>query len=303
MTTPASTPTTPSSASKRKRRQQDSPEEDSNGFHLLSDWQEPPREDNLTLYDINRKPRPVQHGRIELALHALRSEFRCVICLGYIRNTRIVMECLHRFCEDCIEKSLRLGRRECPMCRIPIPTRRSVAPDPNFDALLNSMVGQAIIQRDEEEDDKALKRLKKMALQIPKSRLRQDSLVEGAEHATEGPSLPFFLVDVLLKRHPDEYDLEDLQLPFLRLSGAATIETMNTFLQRKLGHQGNFAFMCAHAFGNSAVPVRYTMLGTIAERFYGSGCSNIVLLYSRAQNDDGDENDEEEPEAEQRAGE
>lgn len=28
---------------------------------------------------------------------------------GIIRNTRMIVECLHRFCKECIEKSLRLG--------------------------------------------------------------------------------------------------------------------------------------------------------------------------------------------------
>lgn len=33
------------------------------------------------------------------------------LCLlvGIIRKTRTVMECLHRFCRECIDKSMRLG--------------------------------------------------------------------------------------------------------------------------------------------------------------------------------------------------
>ena len=30
-------------------------------------------------------------------------------CPGIIRKTRTVMECLHRFCRECIDKSMRLG--------------------------------------------------------------------------------------------------------------------------------------------------------------------------------------------------
>jgi len=84
-------------------------------FHPASKWQEPPRDDQLTLYDLHREPRRVIGGRIQVPLKALDHEFRCVICLGYVRRTRMVMECLHRFCEDCIEKSLRLGKNECPI--------------------------------------------------------------------------------------------------------------------------------------------------------------------------------------------
>lgn len=32
-----------------------------------------------------------------------------IILVGIIRKTRTVMECLHRFCRECIDKSMRLG--------------------------------------------------------------------------------------------------------------------------------------------------------------------------------------------------
>jgi hypothetical protein len=47
-----------------------------------------------------------------------------------------VMECLHRFCDDCISKSLRLGKKECPTCRVKCSSRRSLRPDVNLDALI-----------------------------------------------------------------------------------------------------------------------------------------------------------------------
>ncbi|XP_061363507.1 putative E3 ubiquitin-protein ligase RING1b [Gastrolobium bilobum] len=46
------------------------------------------------------------------------------------------MECMHRFCRDCIEKSMRLGNNECPACRTHCSSRRSLRDDPNFDALI-----------------------------------------------------------------------------------------------------------------------------------------------------------------------
>ncbi|TKY66142.1 putative E3 ubiquitin-protein ligase RING1a [Spatholobus suberectus] len=54
-----------------------------------------------------------------------------------IRKTRAVMECMHRFCRDCIEKSFRLGNNECPACRTHCSSRRSLREDPNFDALIS----------------------------------------------------------------------------------------------------------------------------------------------------------------------
>ncbi|GJY35970.1 putative E3 ubiquitin-protein ligase RING1a isoform X2, partial [Tanacetum coccineum] len=53
-----------------------------------------------------------------------------------IRKTRKVMECLHRFCRECIDKSMRLGNNECPACRTHCASRRSLRDDPNFDALI-----------------------------------------------------------------------------------------------------------------------------------------------------------------------
>ncbi|KAH9313910.1 hypothetical protein KI387_022537, partial [Taxus chinensis] len=69
-------------------------------------------------------------------LSAIREEMQCPICLGIIRKTRTVMECLHRFCRDCIDKSMRLGNNECPACRTHCASRRSLRDDPNYDALI-----------------------------------------------------------------------------------------------------------------------------------------------------------------------
>ncbi|KAI5386657.1 hypothetical protein KIW84_072980 [Lathyrus oleraceus] len=69
-------------------------------------------------------------------LSSLRKEIECPICLGIIRNTSTVMECMHRFCRDCIHKSIRLGNNECPVCRAHCPSRRSLRDDPTYDALI-----------------------------------------------------------------------------------------------------------------------------------------------------------------------
>jgi len=119
-------------------------------YHPHSKWQEPYNGGpniavdsllELTMYERNRKPRPIVSGVIQRPLDALHPEFRCVICLGFIQNTKVVMECLHRFCADCIETSLRKGRHECPICRVFVPSRRSLAPDPTFDRLIRSILG------------------------------------------------------------------------------------------------------------------------------------------------------------------
>ncbi|GLJ40082.1 hypothetical protein SUGI_0820710, partial [Cryptomeria japonica] len=69
-------------------------------------------------------------------LSDIRKEVQCPICLGIIRKTRTVMECLHRFCRECIDKSMRLGNNECPACRTHCASRRSLRDDPKYDALI-----------------------------------------------------------------------------------------------------------------------------------------------------------------------
>ncbi|KAL0916877.1 hypothetical protein M5K25_014426 [Dendrobium thyrsiflorum] len=59
--------------------------------------------------------------------------------LEIIRKTRAFMECLHRFCKECIDKAMRLGKKECPVCRSRCATRRSLRDDPNFDALIAAL--------------------------------------------------------------------------------------------------------------------------------------------------------------------
>ena len=48
-------------------------------------------------------------------------------------------QCLHRFCSECIQKCLRVGRKECPSCRIHVPSRRSLRYDTNFDAVIGKI--------------------------------------------------------------------------------------------------------------------------------------------------------------------
>lgn len=40
-----------------------------------------------------------------------------------------VMECLHRFCFDCVSKYLRIGRKDCPRCGTRLPSTRFMRPD------------------------------------------------------------------------------------------------------------------------------------------------------------------------------
>ena len=69
---------------------------------------------------------------------ALNVELRCPICLRLMRDP-VATECLHRFCKDCIEKCQRQAQKQCPSCRKPIATRRSLRPDPSMKRLIGKL--------------------------------------------------------------------------------------------------------------------------------------------------------------------
>ncbi|XP_050371291.1 putative E3 ubiquitin-protein ligase RING1a isoform X1 [Argentina anserina] len=87
---------------------------------------------------------------VAVRLSEIRKEVQCPICLGIIRKTRTVMECLHRFCRECIDKSMRLGNNECPACRTHCASRRSLRDDPKYDALIAAIYPD--IDKYEEEE-------------------------------------------------------------------------------------------------------------------------------------------------------
>ena len=107
--------------------------------------------------EVRQKP----HEMIMSSKHMTRVEINgpetierylsCPICLGLMRGATAT-ECLHRFCSECIESAIRLGRKECPTCRAPIATRRALRRDDNFDNLVRSLYPDVDIEEDEFEE-------------------------------------------------------------------------------------------------------------------------------------------------------
>lgn len=153
-------------------------------YNPISRYQEYVEVPGLTLFDIHRQPRCEIYNpdiRCRIQLKILGSEFHCPICLGYIRKTCIVKECLHRFCHECIEKCLRVGKKkQCPQCRIHIPSRRSFRQDTNFDQLIQSIYGD-IEQLEKFEEDEIAKLNKKNNVLNSDSRKRGGMLYYQAQ--------------------------------------------------------------------------------------------------------------------------
>jgi E3 ubiquitin-protein ligase RNF1/2 len=95
----------------------------------------------LNLYELHRTPQEVITDSTEIAVspRSLHSELMCPICLDMLKNTMTTKECLHRFCQECIVTALRSGNKECPTCRKKLVSKRSLRPDPNFDALISKI--------------------------------------------------------------------------------------------------------------------------------------------------------------------
>ncbi|GFH47119.1 predicted protein [Chaetoceros tenuissimus] len=66
----------------------------------------------------------------------VNNETSCPICLEKLNDPHIVPECCHRFCKGCIEEALEY-RRECPICRGRVTSRRALRRDEVFSKLVH----------------------------------------------------------------------------------------------------------------------------------------------------------------------
>jgi E3 ubiquitin-protein ligase RNF1/2 len=126
--------------------------DDEDGFNPISVWEENTVHEGFTLWQLEQPVRKAvgDDQMIEVSHKQFKDEFQCPICMSILRDTRVVMSCLHRFCHSCIESCLRLNNNECPQCRAHIPSRRSLRADKEFDQLIELILGN-VDQADEEE--------------------------------------------------------------------------------------------------------------------------------------------------------
>uniref|UniRef100_A0A7S2H2F0 RING-type E3 ubiquitin transferase n=1 Tax=Octactis speculum TaxID=3111310 RepID=A0A7S2H2F0_9STRA len=280
-----------------------------------STWLEPVEVDGLTLYDINREPRRQLYAKDAVVTRHARSinmELTCPICLGILHSTMIVMECLHRFCSECIQKCLRVGRKECPSCRIHVPSRRSLRYDANFDSLIARIYPN--LEEYEEHEEKMISdlnknrnlnnaftqscrqglrnqlqhRRKKSKPSQSKQRRKGDRLQEDADHS--GPNKRArnsediesdvkSLVNFVLRRHPQEIFVGDLDREYLRTTSDLKVMHMKKFLAQKLnqGTQSNFDIIVVSS-EKAVIMDEQLTLKDVCQHFW-DGRSDLILHY------------------------
>nr|KAF6507660.1 ring finger protein 1 [Rousettus aegyptiacus] len=137
----------------------------------------------LSLYELHRTPQEAIMDGTEIAVspRSLHSELMCPICLDMLKNTMTTKECLHRFCSDCIVTALRSGNKECPTCRKKLVSKRSLRPDPNFDALISKIYPSR--EEYEAHQDRVLIRLSRLHNQQALSSSIEEGLRMQAMHS------------------------------------------------------------------------------------------------------------------------
>uniref|UniRef100_A0A8C6CBT6 E3 ubiquitin-protein ligase RING1 n=1 Tax=Monodon monoceros TaxID=40151 RepID=A0A8C6CBT6_MONMO len=137
----------------------------------------------LSLYELHRTPQMCQRGRIAVSPRSLHSEVMCPICLDMLKNTMTTKECLHQFCSDCTVMALRSGNKECPTCGKKLVSKRSLRPDPNFDALISKIYPSR--EEYEAHQDRVLIRLSHLHNQQVLSSSTEEGLRMQAMHRAQ----------------------------------------------------------------------------------------------------------------------
>mmetsp|Transcript_14987 Transcript_14987/g.20337 ORF Transcript_14987/g.20337 Transcript_14987/m.20337 type:complete len:137 (-) Transcript_14987:1034-1444(-) len=52
--------------------------------------------------------------------------FNCSICMEPVNDPTVIKHCLHFFCKQCVEKSIRHYKKECPLCKLTMKTHREL---------------------------------------------------------------------------------------------------------------------------------------------------------------------------------
>ena len=133
--------------------------------------------------------RPIYEGNEIscLQIEVLNTELRCPICLNILRDP-VATECMHRFCAGCIEKCLRVGKKECPTCRKPVATRRNLRNDTNFQDLITKLYPD--LEDFEEEEDRLISHVSSRARMVAITAEQQQDMIKHQRNHPPSPHYP-----------------------------------------------------------------------------------------------------------------
>jgi hypothetical protein len=106
-----------------------------------------PRMKGLNLYVRVSKPRfkldqkdNERKGITRDAFDAFLELVKCPICLEVMQDPMNVKTCLHKFCGKCIERYIRVEKKECPTCRTSIGSRRLLRKDNKLKQIIDRLI-------------------------------------------------------------------------------------------------------------------------------------------------------------------
>jgi E3 ubiquitin-protein ligase RNF1/2 len=212
------------------------------------------------------------------------------------------MECLHRFCSECIQKCLRVGKNECPSCRIHVPSRRSLRPDPNFDALISKIYPDlGAFERYEERMIAAFNKQRAETRQDAVGDRRAVAAGAGTKRraaparppapqpkraAREAPPPPRApkaqpnVVNFVLRVHPHETGVPGLAREYLSTSDQLKVQHLKKFLGMKLKYAPVDDFELLIALENQCVVLNDQLsLAQIVSHFATDVDIEVILHY------------------------
>ncbi|KAH8045391.1 hypothetical protein JL720_16711 [Aureococcus anophagefferens] len=204
-----------------------------------------------------------------------------------LHKTKIVMECLHRFCSECIQKCLRVGKNECPSCRIHVPSRRSLRPDPNFDALISKIYPDlGAFERYEERMIAAFNKQRAETRQDARCAAPAPPALQPKRAAREAPPPPRApkaqpnVVNFVLRVHPHETGVPGLAREYLSTSDQLKVQHLKKFLGMKLKYAPVDDFELLIALENQCVVLNDQLsLAQIVSHFATDVDIEVILHY------------------------
>jgi len=203
-------------------------------------------------------PRRIDSNRnLWIPITSVNPHIVCGLCQGYLYEACTITECMHSFCRNCLVKHIQRSLN-CPMCAILIhPT------DPfvhiRLDGLLQNIVYALLpevekleLEREkifyEQHEDDRVDSKKTDSVIKPRAASKayaiQQSMASAFSHHGFDYIPPVSLCLQFLD--PDVSEKRKLDKQFIRVTGAATIQSLSTYLKRKLNMEEDLrvSFYC-----------------------------------------------------------